>query len=360
MISVIIPVYNCERYLNNCIDSVIKQDYKNLDIICINDASTDTSLEILKKYQQKDQRIKIINLETNRGLSFARNVGLNNALGKYVLFVDSDDELEENAITNLYNGIIKSKHISASIGKINIIYEANEHLKELDKKYFDHKYLGEIILTDEIVNNFYVCAWGILYKRSEIERIKLRFPDGLNFEDNYWHWCFFTSVKKIVFIENIVYRYFRRKNSITTNTYNLKSIEKSIDLLLIAEKICYFWKEQETIKNHEKFALQIIENMFFNTIQLSKDYEKAYAAYKCAQILRKFNFSLINNKLLSDIKDGKLGFLYTTNGDLTFYFYFLKIYKIINRILPAHSKRKKIIFFIGKNLCKILLNMKKI
>ena len=92
-ITIIIPVYNSESYLEECLDSVIKQDYSNLEIILVNDGSTDKSIEICIKYSQIDSRIVVIN-SINKGVSSARNIGLKNANGKYVIFVDSDDEIE--------------------------------------------------------------------------------------------------------------------------------------------------------------------------------------------------------------------------------------------------------------------------
>ena len=94
-ISVIIPVYNTEKYLEQCLESVINQTYKDLEIICVNDASTDNSFDVINEYSKKDSRIKYINFETNKGVSAARNVGLEAATGDYICFIDSDDWIEQ-------------------------------------------------------------------------------------------------------------------------------------------------------------------------------------------------------------------------------------------------------------------------
>lgn len=355
MISIIIPVYNSEKYLVNCLNSVIYQDFDDIEIICINDASTDRSCSILHNYQNIDPRIHIIDLKKNMGLSHARNTGLDNATGEYILFVDSDDELENNAITNLYNGIVKQSDIAASIGGIHVEYETNEYLREGDTIHFEEKFSGIYNVTDQIVDNFFVCVWGILYKRSEIERIKIRFPQKLNFEDNYWHWCFFTSVSKINFINKKVYKYFRRKNSITANAFKNCSIKNSLDMLFIAEKICTFWEERATLKFHEKYALRLIESMFFSVLNLSQNFEKPYVIYQCALILRKFNFNLSENEILRNIKNGDIGFLFVDTKKVSQYKNFLKIKSIIDNFLPIGSLRRKIILGLSKKIYKTVL-----
>ena len=125
MISVIVPVYNCEKYINTCADSILKQDFKDLEIIFVNDGSTDNSLEEILKIQKNDKRIKIIN-KKNGGLSSARNAGLDIAKGEFILFVDGDDRLgnknEANGseISKLYSAI---QSCDMSVGTVNIIYE---------------------------------------------------------------------------------------------------------------------------------------------------------------------------------------------------------------------------------------------
>ena len=100
-VSVIIPVFDTECYLPTCLDSILNQTLDNIEIICINDGSTDNSLEILKNYQKKDNRIKIINKD-NEGQGVARNIGIDNAVGEYIAFVDSDDFIKEDMLEKLY------------------------------------------------------------------------------------------------------------------------------------------------------------------------------------------------------------------------------------------------------------------
>ena len=105
-ISVIVPVYNVEKYLSECLDSVLSQDEKDIEVICVNDGSTDKSLEILKEYKEKDDRIIIVT-QDNKGLAEARNSGLNVAKGEYIFFLDSDDKMREGTLSKLYSTAIR-------------------------------------------------------------------------------------------------------------------------------------------------------------------------------------------------------------------------------------------------------------
>ena len=107
-LSIITPIYNTQKYLNRCLDSLINQTLKDIEIICINDCSTDNSLEILKEYQNKDKRIKIINLKENKKQGYARNIALNEANGEYIGFIDSDDWIDLNYFEKLF---VYTRHI---------------------------------------------------------------------------------------------------------------------------------------------------------------------------------------------------------------------------------------------------------
>ena len=107
LISVVVPIYNVEKYLKTCIETIIKQTYKNIEIILVNDGSTDNSLQICNEFKEKEKRIKVIN-KKNGGLSDARNIGLKKAKGKYICFIDSDDFINEKYIEELHSLIIKN------------------------------------------------------------------------------------------------------------------------------------------------------------------------------------------------------------------------------------------------------------
>ena len=167
-VSIIIPVYNAQNYLKRCLDSVCNQTLKDIEIICINDCSTDNSLKILKEYANKDQRIQIINCTQNRGESVARNAGLNIAVGEYLGFVDNDDTIDLDFYEKLYT-IAKSNN--SDIVKGNCCYITNSIKIVPD----DNK----IIQTTQNKMRFTTHWWTAIYRHSIIEKHKIRFREDL-------------------------------------------------------------------------------------------------------------------------------------------------------------------------------------
>ena len=145
-ISVIIPVYNIEKYLKNCLDSVINQTFSDIEIICINDGSTDNSLAILEQYARKDNRITIIN-KPNGGLSSAWNKGLEVATAEYVTFVDSDDWIEQETYEIAYTNMLKN-NVDYVCWSANPIFEYNnDAIKSKITQYYNINFIGKIIVT---------------------------------------------------------------------------------------------------------------------------------------------------------------------------------------------------------------------
>jgi glycosyltransferase, family 2 len=357
MISVIVPTYNAEKYLSLCLDSILNQSYRNIEIVCVNDGSTDNSIDILKDYAKKDSRVKIVS-KLNGGLSSSRNCGIENSTGEYLLFVDADDELEKDAILKLYKGITKEP-VDAAVGTIDVIYEAHEELKESDKDYYKIRYTGPVTLTDDIINNFHCSACGVIFKRSIIEDYHLRFPVGLNYEDAYWHWCYFTLSSKINFIPQTVYRYYRHPVSIMSQTFENKE-GFSIQHLYIAEKIFDFWKKNNMLEIRIASALKIIESFFWLTLRYCQEFEKAKAAYECARILKKFELDVSKNDILKHVKEGNLHFLYREVNIENHYSQdkdfvrFLQIKNLINQSFPHNTLRRKVIYNMAKIVYRIL------
>ena len=176
-ISIIIPVYNVEEYLPKCLDSVINQTLKDIEIICINDCSTDNSLEILENYVKKDSRIIVLNQEKNQGQGAARNRGLQIASGEYVGFVDSDDWVENDYFEKLYNAAIK---YNADIATVNML----KH-KKYYKKYnvFHKKYLLKSDIQEKIKlysdkKKYFFYAINKIFKTSIIKDNNINFAQG--------------------------------------------------------------------------------------------------------------------------------------------------------------------------------------
>lgn len=220
-ISVIIPVYNVKEYLKECLDSVINQSFEDIEIICIDDGSTDSSLEILRHYQNCDDRVKVFS-QSNHGPGNARNVGIDNSTGEYILFLDSDDYLVEDALKNLY-AVSKENEVDFVLFKLlNFDNETGERnsidyfdipfLKEFEDSTFNHNDLGEKLY---IVS---VSAPGKLFRREFINN--LRFPEKIIFEDTPFVVEAILMAERMLFLDEYYYMRRVRMDSITRSNFN--------------------------------------------------------------------------------------------------------------------------------------------
>ncbi|GAB5617076.1 hypothetical protein JCM31739_19010 [Faecalimonas canis] len=210
LVSIVIPVYNVEDYLKRCIESVIQQTYKNLEIIIVDDGATDDSPIICDEYASKDERIKVIH-KINGGLSDARNVGYSESRGEYIFFLDSDDWLEKNTIEILYEALLR---YDADIVVANYYYQYEFHCVSAnvieEVQVYNRKQAMEELLRNDLIKNF---AWGKLYKRELLE--EYAFPVGKLFEDTYWTHLIFNQAQKIVLVKEELVYYFQRSTSIS-------------------------------------------------------------------------------------------------------------------------------------------------
>lgn len=235
MISVIVPIYNSEKYLEDCLLSIYKQTYSEYEIITVNDGSTDRSAEIIDRMSREYGRIVPVTLSKNSGLSAARNAGMEKASGEYICYVDSDDTLEPDYLELLYNVAVKND-ADLVIGDFK---EVDEALKPLPDGYVNGQKLSDINLQrqsgcypDGLINkrsllnalsvshlDHYavaaVVAWNKLI-RSDIAKAN-KFKEGYIHEDEFWIMPLLLSCNRIVWTSHVVYNYRIRKGSITRN-----------------------------------------------------------------------------------------------------------------------------------------------
>ena len=233
-ISVVLPVYNVANYLRKCLDSLVNQTFKDFEVICVNDGSTDLSLSILEGYSLSDSRFKIITQE-NQGLSGARNTGIDQVEGEYVLFVDSDDWLEENALEVLYEHV---KGFSSDITMFKFKYY-NENTEEYSEGPFTNL---EVIDPSFFTGNFYYmdvidiifkishAPFNKLYKTSFLKENDAKFLYGSYYEDLEFFYMVFLKAKKVSVLPEYLYYYRIRDQSISTS-----GDEGSFDIFNILE-----------------------------------------------------------------------------------------------------------------------------
>lgn len=233
LISIIVPIYNVERYLAECINSLINQTYRHIEILLINDGSPDNSLDICNEYASKDSRIKVFTKE-NGGLSDARNYGLDRASGDFIYFVDSDDFLEKEAIEHLYTQQVM--HQADIVMAKHLIYNEDENyfgVYIFDKDYYirvlDSKTVCEYQVDSTYKSGEFVVVWGKLYRKDLFKHI--RYPKGRIHEDEFITHKLYLSANKIVVINEDDYIYRIRNNSIMRSNFSIKKAYDRLDSL---------------------------------------------------------------------------------------------------------------------------------
>ncbi len=238
-VSIIIPVYNVEPYLDRCLNSVINQTLKDIEIIVVDDGSTDNSKKIIDRYGQLDERVRIVH-QNNQGVSAARNIGLNMAEGEYIGFVDSDDWIDENFYEKLY---FSAKKYDCDISSTNI-------LKHKKYKKYNLLYKKELI-AENTTNKIKLCedktqrffyVWNKIYKNSFIKKYNIKFPIGRIYEDISFSINAIYFANKIVSVPSTKYNYFERKDSITKSKNDFEKKEK--DHKIAYEELQDFAKEK--------------------------------------------------------------------------------------------------------------------
>ncbi|MCR4662928.1 MAG: glycosyltransferase [Endomicrobiaceae bacterium] len=214
-ITIIIPVYNVEKYLKQCLDSIINQTFKDFECICVNDGSTDNSLQILQEYAKKDNRIKIIN-QKNSGSSVARNNGIKNANTKYITFIDSDDWITENYLEVLYN---KAEETKADIVRASYKFYFQEENSYKSAKIREIHKINNNSDIERLYKGYAgAFVWGKVYKTALIKDNNLLFYEGFTAEDCPFSALVYLYSKEISFIENELLFYRKYNLSITSNT----------------------------------------------------------------------------------------------------------------------------------------------
>ena len=213
-VSIIIPVYNTEKYLKKCLESVCNQTLKDIEIICINDCSTDNSLEILKEYSAKDNRIKIIDFKENKGAAVARNTGIDEAQGEYLGFVDSDDFVDLDFYEKLYNKAIETE---ADVVKGSYYY--------FNEKVFA-KSINEKIIEDK--NNFVCDYCSAIFRKNFLDTNNIKFPELCDMEDPVFAFTCAINANKVEICDKTYINIFRHSDSQTAKPMTSKRLEDKI------------------------------------------------------------------------------------------------------------------------------------
>ena len=302
-VSVIIPIYNVEKYINQCLDSVINQTLKEIEIICVEDCSTDNSLSILEEYAKLDSRIKIIKNESNKGLSTNRNIAMAEARGEYIAFIDSDDYVDLSTYEKAYNlakerdldcVLFKTSTVDDKTGEINdnLDYFALKPFEGFEKPIFNNRD------TVDFTCNICVQVGSKLLRREFLQEHNITFPDGLIFEDEPFFYNFYLNANKISILDENLYFYrINRDDSIISKRG--KSFKDIVEIFKLIRGIIDDTEDGNLIK--EKFINRFIPSVFNRFKQSPEEFKEEFYSdikrdfYDC--LLNQNNFSILNNEL---------------------------------------------------------------
>ncbi|MBQ3415456.1 MAG: glycosyltransferase family 2 protein [Clostridia bacterium] len=290
LISIIVPVYNVEEYIEKCVESIINQTYKNIEIILVDDGATDNSGKICDELGKRDSRIKIIH-KANGGLSDARNAGLKIAKGEYIGFVDSDDYIAKDMFETLYN-LNKKYNSEISIVSFYEIYKGKV-IGVRDSKNLEELTKIEAIRELLIDTNIQSYAWNKLFKKELFDG--LEFPTNKNFEDIATTLLLFEKANKVVLLEDPKYYYVRRDNSIV-GVRNYKTYKDYLDVIL--DKYNYLDGKYEELDLYNAYNY-IINMIWVYTIIVAFDLEEVYKEFEKQYDL----FEKLINKYENEITD---------------------------------------------------------
>lgn len=290
-ISVIIPIYNVEQFLKQCLDSIINQTYQNLEIILVNDGSTDSSAQICDNYAMKDERIKVIHKE-NGGLSDARNAGLRKATGDFISFVDSDDLIALDFYHTVVQIAIDNDADIVECGFIK--FEVEEEFEnstitpEMSIEVFETEFALELLIKDYLQP----MVWNKLYRKKVL--IDLEFPVGKIHEDVFWTYQVFGNAEKIIKTQEKLYFYRQQGNSISGRKYSLRRLDA---VQALEERISYMKENFPRLENLATRVFCFAAMFHYQMINENQeiDSQKIYRK-KIARSISKHNkFSVLKN-----------------------------------------------------------------
>lgn len=281
MVSVIVPVFRVEKYLHQCVDSILNQTYKDLEIILVDDGSDDNCGRIIDEYEKKDSRVQAFH-KPNGGLSSARNYGIDRAHGEYLMFVDSDDYIEPDMVKTLVSNLQKSD-TDISVCEYNIVTENGAFIKKHNRKsgvcvYTAHEALCSMFYRDRIGWN----AWNKLYKKSLFDGIY--YPEGVICEDMAITYQLYFRCQRVVYDRKALYNYRMRDNSIS----GLKNLAYYTTPLNICEEMMCFFSGTGDEKLHKFAAAYAVKHAFLTYLSVygSAEYEKLLP--ECLSIIKRY------------------------------------------------------------------------
>ena len=360
-ISVIIPIYNVMNYLNFCIQSLVNQTFSDIEIICVDDCSTDNSNKIINEWIARDKRINLVKLKTNSGQSTARNAGLDFATGKYIYFIDADDWIATDYLESMLRMAEKSG--SEMVINTDVLGVWDEEMRPLWRAALAE---GEYWDNIKAINRKCYNVWSHFYKREFLERNGLRFPDGYIYEDSYFYHLVLSCLRRTFVFQGPAYYYRQRPGSTMDTVSHNPTLLRIQDLLLkfyknnphidctgigsIDNRIVIKLSNDNQIREYRDFYKKNLPYILRRGFYID-DYEKfllkcLFASANLAELQERIS----QNKRFSFLESATFFLLLLRNSKSTAqqkYFLFAKqllwksIKDYLNPYIPPHSKIRK-------------------
>lgn len=348
MISVVVPVKDVKPYLGQCLSSILTQSYKDIEVICIDDGSTDGSYDILKKFSKSDVRVVLISHNKSLGVSAARNAGLKIARGEFVTFVDSDDYLFPGSLERMVH--LMTPDVDAVVSAVKCIYDESSSVEQ--KNQFSHYFAlrGKVKLSYGHLFQFNQAVFSRLYRRDRIKDLELSFPEGLLWEDNYWHWIYFSAQPTVYFDSIPAYCYRRHGGgSIMGSVFNRNNNRLS-EHFDICRQIFQFYRGHDLIIEANKPLVKLLENSLLFCLRYASLEQGLLCYHKCRELLNDYVLDTSSSWVLTQLKSKECYVLPFIDQDLDFV---VKINKLAQLIFPRNSLRRDLLSFIFRKMRRL-------
>lgn len=315
-VSVVVPIYNVEEYLERCIESLVKQTLEDIEIILVNDGSRDKSGTIAQEFQKKyPDKIKYVEKE-NGGLSDARNYGMKYATGEYIAFLDSDDYIEKNAYKVMYK---KAKEEDSDYVECDFIWEYPEKSKKDEQIKYANK--------NEMLAFVRVVAWNKLIRREVITNNNIEFPKGLRYEDVEFTYKLIPHINKFSYVNEFFIHYTQRKNSIA-NVQN----EKTAEIFEVLDNVITYYKQNNFYDEYKEeleynYARYLLCSSLKRICKIPDNQKRKELINKTWDNLNSKYPEWKKNKILRNVQLGKNKYMRTINK------FTYKIYTLLFRVI---------------------------
>lgn len=266
-ISIIVPIYNVGSYLRRCLDSLVGQTIKNVEIVCVDDGSTDDSSDILQEYAACDERIRVVT-QKNAGLSAARNAGMRVANAEFITFVDSDDYVEPNTYEQAL------KHMESGVDYVCFSVQVEGQVSEDElrayESYLKHPSEGSVELTDDFMLFCDTLACNKIFRRSIIREHDIRFPGGIKYEDNFFFRAYGVWASRAYYMRERYYHYMRHDGSIMSELWSGKE-RCAMDFIEIAIQLRQYFEQHGLLPNRVHYFGRI----FFKLLHSALSFEQS-------------------------------------------------------------------------------------